>query len=126
MELMPFWTSMFWVVAISCAASLLGAGIGCLVSGVRKLTAIGPMHITAERGSVAVGVLLAAVIAWRCVDYYFVRLAAPMLACFCAGQLGRYYERRRSRVSQESGVSCRHAGGIPYGQSAGRRTTGPG
>jgi len=120
MELMPFWKSIFWVFAISCAASLLGAGIGCLVSGVRKPTVIGSLHITAEHGSAAVGVLLAAVIAWRLVDYFFVWLAAPMLACFCAGQLGRYCETLRSRVSQESGVNGRHAGRIPYGQSGWR------
>ena len=120
MELMPFWTSIFWVVAISCAASLLGAGIGCLVSGLRKPTVIGSLHITAERGSATLGVLIAAVIAWSLVDYFFVRLAAPMLACFCAGKLGRYCVRLRPRVSQESVVNGRYAGRILYGQSGWR------
>ncbi len=116
MELMPLWKSIFWVVAISCVASLLGASIGCLVSDARKLIATGTMHITAERGSVAAGVLLAAAISWRLVDYYFVRLAAPMLACFYVGQLGRYYERQRSRVSQES----ESVADMPEGHSTGR------
>ena len=87
MELMPFWKSIIWVVAISSAASLLEPCIGCLVSGARKPMAIGSVHITAERASVAVGVLLATVVASHLVDYYFVRLAAPI-----------FHTRRQNRV----------------------------